>query len=312
MIEEGECLALYRRMKLVRSFDDKADEIFRMGRLAGHRQIYAGEEAACVGAIHALARGDIVVSTYHEYGHRLARGADPRAAMAELMGVESELVSRTDSAPAIEDRTLFIGANGASGLAIAGGLALALNYKSEPAMVCCIFGDEALAQGAFHQALNLASISNLPIVFICENNFYGMGTFIDNTVCQEELYRVADMYKMPGVRVDGMDVIAVYAATIDTARRAREGDGPSLIEAVTYRYRSSAFSDAADYDTRREEPIWRERDPILNLRARLIAENALAEPELDRIDREVGAAIDDAVKFAQAILEGSKSDTVKN
>ncbi len=297
MIDEGESVALYRRMKLVRSFDHAIDERRRLGKISGRREIYAGEEAVSVGAIYSLTRDDHLVSTYHERGHRLARGGDPRSALARLLGVESAIATGDEAA--LDSRTHFIGANDGNGLAIAAGLALALNYQNAPAIVCCLFGDEMLAQGAFHEALNFASFASLPIVFVCENNFYGMGTFIDNAVAQEELYRLAGGYKMPGVRVDGMDVLGVSAAMIDAAQRARDGEGPSLIEAVTYRWRGPAFSDAADYDARREEPIWRERDPILNLRARLVGEKGVPESTLDEIDREAATAIDDAINYAE-------------
>jgi pyruvate dehydrogenase E1 component alpha subunit len=184
----------------------------------------------------------------------------------------------------------------ASGLAIAAGLAMSIQYKSEAKAVCCLFGDVALSHGGFHEALNLASIQNLPIVFVCENNFYGMGSFIDNSVCQEELYKLAAAYKIEGVRVDGTDVIEVFAATRTAVVRAREGDGPSLIEAVTYRYRSSTLPDWADYDSQHDEPIWRERDPILNFRNRLRDEKSIAESKLEQIDREVEEKIEDAAR----------------
>jgi TPP-dependent pyruvate/acetoin dehydrogenase alpha subunit len=291
-IGEGDCLALYRRMKLIRAFGDKTDEMLRLGKIVGRRRIYAGEEAVSVGAISAMSREDCVVSTYNKFGHRLAADEDVSALMADLVGVKQ------DTATAGGGRKYFIEAP-ASGLAIAAGLAMSFQYQAQAAAVCCLFGDEALSHGAFHETLNLASIQNLPLVFVCENNFYGMGTFIDNTVCQEELYRLAGGYKIEGVRVDGMDVLEVYAATQKAALRARTGDGPSLIEAVTYRYRRSTFLDAADYDSRRDEPIWRERDPIRNFRARLIREKRGAESKLDQIDHEVEAAIADALRFVQ-------------
>jgi pyruvate dehydrogenase E1 component alpha subunit len=185
-------------------------------------------------------------------------------------------------------------------------------YKEEPEVVCCFFGDGALPQGAFHESLNLTSLWKLPVVFICENNFYGMGTLVQNAICQEELYRFAEPYKMPGVRVDGMDVLDVYGAVTEAAARAREGDGPSLIEAVTYRFRGHSMSDPAEYRSRREERIWQERDPIKALRRKVLHDRRATEARLDEIDNEVAAAIEDAVKFAEESPEPSLDELGKH
>jgi TPP-dependent pyruvate/acetoin dehydrogenase alpha subunit len=291
-LDEGEHLALYQQMKLIRSFENRSVEMNRAGETKFSRQIYAGEEAVAAGAIGALARDDDLVSTYNKCGHRLAAGVDAKTAMADLIGVENK-----ETKTAAENRRYFVN-DAASGLAVAAGLAMSVRYKNEATAVCCLFGDDVLSHGGFHEALNLASIQNLPIVFVCENNFYGMGNFIDNSVCQEELYKLAGAYKIEGVRVDGMDVLEVFAATQNALLRAREGEGPSLIEAVTYRYRSSTSLDWADYDSKRNEPIWRERDPILNFRSRLRDEKSISESKLDQIEREVEEKIADAARWA--------------
>jgi pyruvate dehydrogenase E1 component alpha subunit len=197
------------------------------------------------------------------------------------------------------------------GLPIACGLALAVSYNEGPEVVCCFFGDGALPQGAFHETLNMASLWKLPLVFICENNFYGMGTLVQNAISQEELYRFAEPYKMPGVRVDGMDVLDVYGATMEAVARARAGDGPSLIEAVTYRFRGHSMSDPAEYRSKREERIWQERDPIKNLRRRLLTEKRATESKLTEVENEVAATIDDAVKFADESPEPSMDELGK-
>jgi pyruvate dehydrogenase E1 component alpha subunit len=198
------------------------------------------------------------------------------------------------------------------GLPLAVGLGLSIAYKEEPEVVCCFFGDGALPQGAFHESLNMASLWKLPVIFICENNFYGMGTLVQNAICQQELYRFAEPYKMPGVRVDGMDVLAVYQATMEATARAREGEGPSLIEAVTYRYRGHSMSDPAEYRSKREERIWQERDPIKTLRRRLVGERRVPESRLEAIERDVNAIIDDAVRYADESPEPTLSDLMKN
>ena len=299
-LDESQLLEIYRRMTLIRRFEEKIAGLYSGGKIAGRVDLYAGEEAVGVGAICALDARDYVVSTYRQYGHCLAKGTAPRAVMAELFGKQTGISQGRGGAMHTFDHDLrFMGAIGAGGLPIATGLALSVLYQEGPEVVCCLFGDLALSQGVFHEALNLASIWKLPIVFICENNFYGMGTFIDNSVCQEELYRFAEPYKMPGVRVDGMDVVEVYAALKDAISLARAGDGPSLIEAVTYRFRGASMSNPAEDRSAREERIWRERDPIMNLRRRLLGELSASEAALDRIDNEVDATIDDAVKFAE-------------
>src|SRR5215831_1558711 len=156
-----------------------------------------------------------------------------------------------------------------------------------------------------------ASLWKLPVVFVCENNFYGMGTMVQNAICQEELYRFAEPYKMPGVRVDGMDVLEVYGATAEAVARAREGDGPSLIEAVTYRFRGHSMSDPGEYRSKREERIWQERDPIKNLRRRLLGERHVAEGKLSEIEADVAREIEEAVKFADESPEPSLDELGK-
>jgi pyruvate dehydrogenase E1 component alpha subunit len=198
------------------------------------------------------------------------------------------------------------------GLPLAAGLGLSIVYKEEPEVVCCFFGDGALPQGAFHEALNMASLWKLPVIFICENNFYGMGTMVQNAICQEELYRFAEPYKMPGVRVDGMDVLEVYQATVEAAARAREGDGPSLIEAVTYRFRGHSMSDPGEYRSKREERIWQERDPIKRFKRYLLTERRITDAQLQKIDQTVNEVVEDAVKYADESLEPAIEEVTKN
>ncbi len=301
-MDATQLLDLYRRMVLIRRFEEKTAEMYSRGKITGFCHLYAGEEAVAVGAIAALYDKDYVVSTYREHGHCLAKGSSPRAVMAELFGKATGLSRGHGGSMHLFDPNLrFMGGYAivGGGLPIAAGLGLSISYREEPEVVCCFFGDGALPQGAFHESLNLASLWKLPVIFICENNFYGMGTMVQNAICQEELYRFAEPYKMPGVRVDGMNVLEVYRAATEAATRAREGDGPSLIEAVTYRFRGHSMSDPAEYRSRREERIWQERDPIKGLRRRLLQDNRVAEGQLDQIDNEVNEVIEDAVKFAE-------------
>lgn len=312
---ESELLELYRRMTLIRRFEDRTAEMYARGKITGFCHLYAGEEAVAVGAIYALYDKDYVVSTYREHGHCLAKGTSPRKVMAELFGKESGIShGRGGSMHLFDPNLRFMGGYAivGGGLPLAVGLGLSIAYKEEPEVVCCFFGDGALPQGAFHESLNMASLWKLPVVFICENNFYGMGTLVQNAICQQDLYKFAEPYKMPGVRVDGMDVLAVYQATMEATARAREGEGPSLIEAVTYRYRGHSMSDPAEYRSKREERIWQERDPIKALRRRLLGERPVAESRLEAIERDVNAIIDDAIRFADESPEPPISELTKN
>ena len=314
-LAEDELLDIYRLMSLIRRFEDKVAEMYTRGKITGFCHLYAGEEAIAVGALHGLYDRDYVVSTYREHGHCLAKGASPRAVMAELFGKATGISKGRGGSMHLFDPALrFMGGYAivGGGLPIATGLGLSIAYRGDPEVVCCFFGDGALPQGAFHESLNMASLWKLPVIFVCENNFYGMGTLVQNAICQEELYRFADPYKIPGVRVDGMDVVEVYAAVSEAAARAREGKGPSLIEAITYRFRGHSMSDPAEYRSKREERIWQERDPIKRYRNLLAHERRISPAVLDRIDQEQTAVVDDAVKFADESPEPPLSELAKN
>ena len=314
-LDETQLLDVYRKMVTIRRFEEKAAEMYTRGKITGFCHLYAGEEAVAVGAIQALYDKDYVLSTYREHGHCIAKGAEPRVVMAELFGKATGISHGRGGSMHLFDPILrFMGGYAivGGGLPLAVGLGLSIAYKEEQEIVACFFGDGALPQGAFHESLNLAALWNLPVIFICENNFYGMGTLVANAVSQEHLYKFAEPYKIPGVRVDGMDVLEVYGAVMEAAARAREGDGPSLIEAVTYRFRGHSMSDPVEYRSKREERIWLERDPIKNLRKKLLTERNVAEPRLKEIETDVEAVIDDAVRFADESPEPSIEDVSKH
>jgi pyruvate dehydrogenase E1 component alpha subunit len=314
-LDEAQLLDVFRKMVTIRRFEEKAAEMYTKGKITGFCHLYAGEEAVAVGAIQALYDKDYVVSTYREHGHCLAKGAEPRVVMAELFGKETGISRGRGGSMHLFDPVLrFMGGYAivGGGLPVAVGLGLSVAYKEEQEVVACFFGDGALPQGAFHESLNLAALWNLPVVFICENNFYGMGTLVQNAIAQESLYKFAEPYKIPGVRVDGMDVLEVYGAVTEAAARAREGDGPSLIEAVTYRFRGHSMSDPVEYRSRREERIWLERDPIKNLRKKLLTERGQNEAHLKTIEAEVEDVIEDAVRFADESPEPRLEDVGKH
>jgi pyruvate dehydrogenase E1 component alpha subunit len=310
-LSEHDLMEMYRRMATIRRFEEKTAEMYTRGKITGFCHLYAGEEAVAVGALYGLYDKDYVVSTYREHGHCLAKGSSPRGVMAELFGKATGLSKGRGGSMHMFDPALrFMGGYAIVGgsLPLAAGLGLSIVYKGEPEIVCCFFGDGALPQGAFHESMNLASLWKLPVVFICENNFYGMGTMVQNAICQEELYRFADPYKIPGVRVDGMDVMEVYAAVSEAAARAREGKGPTLIEAITYRFRGHSMSDPAEYRSKREERIWQARDPLKRFRAAAIGEQRVSAAGFEAIDAEVAATIEDAVRYAEESPEPELSE----
>ena len=272
---------LYRAMRLMRRFDERAAALGPSDPT--HASLYRGEEATSAGAILALGKGDYLASEYREHGHRLAAGADAKIAMAYRCGkISRDAISEVDA------DLRFAHTPGA--LALATGLGLSIAYDEAPHAVCCIFGDELLSQGVFHEALNLASLWTLPVVFVCENNFFAMGTLTDNAVCQEELHRIAASYKMPGTRVDGMEVLEVHAAVALALERARAGAGPSLIEAVTYRPSGS-----------RGEQIAHERDPLATTRRRMLDQSGGAAARLAQIDADIEQVLDEAAAFAASL-----------
>jgi pyruvate dehydrogenase E1 component alpha subunit len=199
-----------------------------------------------------------------------------------------------------DNRLRFLGGYGivGGGLPITVGIGMSLRYKEEDAVVVSFFGDGATNAGAFHESLTVAAAWNLPIVFICENNFFAIGTSLERVAPSKELYKRAKAYEMPGERVDGMDVLAVREATERAVDRAREGDGPSLIEAVTYRYRGHSMSDPDDYRTKREEKIWKERDPIVRLAKQLRDQAIISPDDLKELQEEINATVNEAIRFA--------------
>jgi TPP-dependent pyruvate/acetoin dehydrogenase alpha subunit len=302
MPDDPDPMGIYRKMLTIRRFEEKAAEMYGQGKVAAFGPSYSGEEAVAVGAIGAIKEKDYVVSTYRQYGHCIANGAQPRVVMAELFGRETGLSHGRGGATNLYDLVLrFISGD----LPIAVGLGLSIAYQEEREIVACLFGDDALARGAFHESLNMAALWNLPVIFICENNFYGMGTMAPNAVAQEHLYKLAEPYKIPGIRVDGTDVLEVDRAVTEAAARAREGDGPSLIEAVTYRFRGQSAEP-------REERVWAERDPLRNLRKELLSERGRDDAELAAIEAEVEAVIEDAVRFADESPESRIEDVGKH
>lgn len=295
-------LNMYRQMVLIRLFEEMAAEQYGRGRIGGFLHLYIGEEACAVGAINAIRHDDYVVAHYRDHGHALAKGCSPRAVMAELFG-KATGVSRGFGGSMhlfCPDNRLMGGYAIVGGhIPIGAGIALGVQQLRQDLVCIAFFGDGAVNEGEFHEAMNLAALWKLPMIFFVENNQYAMGTALHRTSALPEIYKRAEAYNMPSQQVDGMDVEAVYRVTHEAVERARQGDGPTLIEALTYRFKGHSMADPVTYRTREEEAEWHPRDPIAVFGNRLLHEGTATEAELHQMRQEVDAVVRDAVVFAE-------------
>ena len=295
-------LKLYREMLLIRRFEEKTAEMYQAAKIGGFCHLNIGEEATIVGTISALRKDDYCYSTYREHGHAIAKGIEPKAVMAELFGKETGTSKgRGGSMHLFSQEHRFYGGYAIVGqaLPIACGSAYAINYEEKDEVVMSIFGDGATNIGAFHESLNAAKLWHLPIVFVCVNNLYGMGTAVNRASAVTEIWKKACAYDMTGERVDGMDVLAVRRITDQLVAQARERHEPSLLECVTYRYRGHSMSDPDTYRGKDEVKEWQGRDPILSLGDHMKRDKMLTDQEIERIDQEVTGEVEEAVKFAE-------------
>lgn len=296
-------------MLLIRRFEEKVESLYQQGMIHGTMHLCIGQEATAVGACFPLTKEDKITSTHRGHGHSIAKGTGVKGMMAELLGKETGYCKGKGGSMHIADLDVGnLGANGivAAGLPIATGAALASKMKNLGYVVVSFFGDGATNEGAFHEALNLASIWKLPVIFFCENNLYGMSGSIKEMVNIKHLSERAKAYGIPGVTIDGNDVIKVAETTAEAVERARRGEGPTLIEAETYRWRGHSRSDARKYRTREEEKYWRnEKDPIRLFKNRLLEEKILTEETYDEMEKKVQDEIEEAVTFAEKSKEPS-------
>lgn len=298
----------YRMMLLIRRFEEAVERLFAEGAIYGTTHLCIGQEACAVGAAEALRPGDFVVSTHRGHGHFLARGADPRRVMAELFGKTAGYSKGRGGSQHMACREIaFLGTTGITGggLPIATGAALALQLQRRSEVVLCFLGDGASNQGTFHESLNLASIWNLPVVFFCENNLYAMSTPVSEAMRVEHIVERGAAYRMPAEMMDGNDSFTVMAAVHQAAERARRGEGPTLLEAKTYRLAGHSKSDRREYRTRQEEQQWQARDPIALSEQRIREENLATAEELQQIGREVTQVIREAIDFARSAESAS-------
>jgi len=293
---------LLREMLRIRRFEEKCAELYSAGKIRGFLHLYIGEEAVAVGAMQALTPDDAVVATYREHGHALARGISANALMAEMYGKQEGCShGRGGSMHVFDAATRFYGGNAivGGGLPVAVGLALADKLQQRPRVTACFFGDGAVAEGEFHESLNLAALWKLPVLFLCENNLYAMGTRLDRAQAETDISAKARAYRMPAEWTDGMDVAAVEAAVRQAAESIRKGNGPAFIECRTYRFRAHSMFDPELYRDKAEVELWKKRDPIAAHIARIKAAG-VSDDEIAATERDVSDEIARCVAFAES------------
>ncbi len=318
-LDREKLLDWYYQIVLIRHFENKCDELYREKRITGvYLHLYSGHEAVGVGALAALTLDDHVITAYRDHGIALARGMDPKVAMAEMMGKRTGSSGGKGGSMHLAQRDLnFWGGYAIVGghLPLATGIALKVRYMEEDAVVLCFIGDGATNNGYFHEALNMSAVWDLPVVWLIENNLVGMGTRVEDSSGQPELSKRAIAYGMKnGGRIDGQNVIEVYHAVSDAVKYAKKR-GPVLLEALTYRFRGHGVSDRS-YDVRddlvSELKVWQERDPILVLRSHLVEQFEGVESELEKRDQEAAAIVEAAVKFAEESPAPTFEDLIAN
>jgi pyruvate dehydrogenase E1 component alpha subunit len=300
------CYELLARMSLIRRFEEEAGRQYQRAKAGGFLHLAIGEEATIVGTAAAMREDDYLIGTYRTHGHAIARGTDPKHVMSELFGrVDGTSGGRGGSMHIFDRERRFMGGYGVVGgnLPIAAGLALASDYRGEDDVTVCMFGDGASNTGNFGETMNLAALWSLPVLFLVENNLYGMGTSVERHSAQTDLSKKAEGYGVPGERIDGMDVLAVREAVSEGIRLAREERRPNLLEAFTYRYRGHSAADPEVYREREEVEEWREKDPIESFARRCVEEGVLGEREVGEIREKAEEAVREAVEFADASSE---------
>jgi pyruvate dehydrogenase E1 component alpha subunit len=306
---------LLARMALIRRFEEEAGRQYQRAKAGGFLHLGIGEEATIVGTTSVMREEDYLIGTYRTHGHAIARGTDPKRVMAELFGrVDGTSGGRGGSMHIFDAERRFMGGYGIVGgnLPIAAGLALSADFKGEDAVTVCMFGDGASNAGNFGETMNLAALWSLPVLFLVENNLYGMGTSVERHSAQTDLSKKAEGYGIPGRRIDGMDVMAVRESVTEGVRLAREERRPTLIEAFTYRYRGHSAADPEVYRERDEVDEWRQKDPIESFARRCIEAGVLGERELQEVRDKAEETVLAAVEFAEASPEPALDTLYEN
>lgn len=304
----------YRQMVLIRRFEQRSAELYQQGKIGGFLHLYIGQEAVAVGSIAARGDGDHVITAYRDHGHALAVGVDPQAVMAELLGKKTGVSKGMGGSMHLADvsRRYWGGYAVVGGhLPLATGLALAEQYRETENAVLCYMGDGSTNIGYFHESLNLAGVWDLPVLWIVENNQYGMGTAVERASAASMIEK-ARAYGMEGVRVDGMNVLEVHEATAEALHKIRDGQGPQFLEMTTYRYEGHSMGDPLRYRTKEEVEKWREDDPIGVLERHILQEEDGDEQALEAIDEDVEKVIEEAVEFAESSPLPDPEDLYRN
>ncbi|MBO82918.1 MAG: pyruvate dehydrogenase (acetyl-transferring) E1 component subunit alpha [Actinobacteria bacterium] len=301
-MQKSEYLELYRKMYLIRRFEESCGENYSRGLIRGFLHLYTGEEAIAVGSISALREDDFVVTHYRDHGHAIARGLDPSALMAELFGKRTGVSrGKGGSMHLFDAKKNFMGGHAIVGaqLPLAAGFALASQYRNQDTVTVVFFGDGATNQGTFHETMNLASVWKLPILFFLENNFYGMGTRVENIRSNEKSFsNLADGYDIASSQVDGMDVLAVKETTEEAIKKIRQGQGPCFIEATTFRFQGHSVADPAKYRNEKEVEEWKQKDPLITFPKYLTSEGIATQSEMNSIINDIDQILDAAIRFA--------------
>lgn len=305
----------YRSMQLMRKFEEKAGQLYGQQKIRGFCHLYIGQEACAAGAVSALKRGDKYITAYRDHAHPLALGTDPKAVMAELYAKETGISKGKGGSMHIFDKeNHFLGGHGIVGaqIPLGAGIAFAEKYNKTGHLCICYMGDGAVRQGAFHETLNLAMLWKLPVIFVIENNGYAMGTSVKRTSNVTDLYTLGEAYDMPSEPVDAMSVEEVHKAVARAAERARSGEGPTLLEFRTYRYKGHSMSDPAKYRTKEEVEEYKQRDPLEVVKNTILQKKYASEKDLEAIDQEIIGQVEESVKFAEESPYPDPSEALKD
>lgn len=292
----------YESMLLMRRFEERAGQLYGQQKIKGFCHLYIGQEACASGAVSALIKGDKYITAYRDHAHPLALGTSPNAIMAELFAKATGVSKgKGGSMHMFDKENGFFGGHGIVGaqIPLGAGIGFAEKYNKTKNLCICYMGDGAVRQGAFHEALNQAMLWKIPVIFVIENNGYAMGTSVKRTSNVTELYKLGSAYEMPSEPVDAMSVEAVHIAVAKAADRARKGEGPTLLEFRTYRYKGHSMSDPAKYRTKEELEQYKHRDPVENVKNTILTKKFLTQKELDAIEEKVMAQVEESVKFAE-------------
>ena len=313
-ISKQELLEMLRRMELIRHFEYTVNELYGQGKIFGAMHLYAGEEAVGVGVCANLSRDDYVFSSHRGHGHLIAKGGDVKRMMAELFGKSTGVCKGKGGSMHVADASInMLGASGivGGGIPLATGAGLSAKYRGTSQVAVSFFGDGASNQGTFHESLNLASIWDLPVIYVCENNQYAESTPITKAMKAKNVADRALGYAIPGVVVDGMDVIAVYQVAKEAVTRARQGKGPTLLECKTYRFEGHEMGDPHNlYRSKEEVEQWKKRDPINRLKATILSNGMSTEEEIQAVENDVRKKIEEAIKFADDSPEPKLEDAL--